>query len=127
MKVLKISPEKKPQVIDISLELDSLQKQVGGFIQVIYPFDDPVALICNEEGKLDSLPLNRVVRDNRGCIYDVISGDFLIVGLCEDDFMELTPQLITKYKAYYEKPEYFTRAYGHLVMFNMRGHFETIT
>jgi len=31
-----------------------------------------VALICNDEGKLQGLPLNRGLRDERGELYDII-------------------------------------------------------
>ena len=52
IKVLRIKPHCIPEIVRISLGLESLQKEVGGTIQVTYPWDDPVALICNEEGKL---------------------------------------------------------------------------
>ena len=64
MKVLRIQPKKYPEVIEIDSSLESLQKEVAGPIQAVYPWDDPVALICNEEGKLaeDSFSnCNRVV------------------------------------------------------------------
>lgn len=52
MKVLRVRPKHYPEVIDIDCSLESLQKEVEGPIQAIYPWDDEVALICNEEGKL---------------------------------------------------------------------------
>ena len=58
MTVLVIEPEKKPYVKDISSGLASLQKEVGGYIQAVYPFDDPVAIICDEEAKLTGKELN---------------------------------------------------------------------
>ena len=33
--------------------------------------------ICNEDGKLDGLPLNRALRDADGDIYDIVAGIFL--------------------------------------------------
>ena len=50
MKVLRIQPKKYREVIEIDGSLESLQKEVAGPIQAVYPWDDPVALICNEEG-----------------------------------------------------------------------------
>lgn len=47
MKVLRIQPKKYPEVIEIDGSLESLQKEVAGLIQAVYPWDDPVALICN--------------------------------------------------------------------------------
>lgn len=59
MKVLRIKPMCRPEVIDIDGSLESLQKEVGGLIQATYPWDDKVALICNDEGKLMGLEFNR--------------------------------------------------------------------
>ena len=40
-------------VKEIDSDLKSLQHEVGGYIEAIYPYEDPVALVCNEEGKLE--------------------------------------------------------------------------
>ena len=42
------------------------------YIEAIYPYEDPVALVCNEEGKLEGLPLNRALRDEDGDIYSFL-------------------------------------------------------
>ena len=60
--VLVVEPEQPPYVKNIGDSLHSLQTEVGGSIEAIYPFDDPVAIICNEEGKLLGLPLNRALQ-----------------------------------------------------------------
>ena len=57
----------------------SLQHEVGGYIEAIYPYEDPVALVCNEEGKLEGLPLNRAPRDEDGDIYDVVAGTLSLI------------------------------------------------
>jgi len=56
MKVLMVEPGKSPYAAEIESGLKSLQAAVGGDIQAVYPYEDPVALICNEEGKLMGLP-----------------------------------------------------------------------
>lgn len=109
MKVLVVEPEKEPYVKEISSGLSSLQKEVGGFIEAVYPFEDPVAIICNEEGKLEGLPLNRALRDEDGHVYDIIAGTFLIAGLNEDNFCSLDDEQIKKFSAMYKKPELFMR------------------
>lgn len=48
MKVLRVRPKHYPEVIDIDCSLESLQKEVEGPIQAVYPWDYEVALICNE-------------------------------------------------------------------------------
>ncbi|GHU77735.1 hypothetical protein AGMMS49992_26530 [Clostridia bacterium] len=50
----------------------------------MYPYDDLLAaLVVNEEGKLEKLPLNRALRDENGEIYDIVFGTFFCVGLSE--------------------------------------------
>ena len=38
-----------------------MQAVVGGNIEALYPFEEAVSIICNEEGKINGLPLNRAV------------------------------------------------------------------
>ena len=87
--VVVVEPEKAPRIADVGSDLKSLQDMVGGYIEAIYPFDDPVAIVCNEEAKLEGLPLNRALRDEDGDIYDIVAGTFMIVGLTEDSFGSL--------------------------------------
>ncbi|MEE0969506.1 MAG: DUF3846 domain-containing protein [Clostridia bacterium] len=117
--VLVVEPEKKPYAKEISSGLSSLQHEVGGYIQAIYPYEEPVALICDEEAKLKGSELNRVLRDEDGQIYDVVAGTFLIVGLGEDDFTSLTPEHMKQFKEKFETPEMFMRINGKLVVLPM--------
>ncbi len=76
LSVLKIAPGQYPQQVEIDNNLKALQEAVGGTIAAVYPFADPVAIICNDDGKLMGLPLNRALRMKRR-MYDAIAGDFL--------------------------------------------------
>ncbi len=96
--VLVFEPGKEPYVKEIEDKLERLQAMVGGYIQALYPFDDSVAIIANEEGKLLGLPWNRPLTDDEGVIYDIIAGTFFITGLTEDNFGSLSEELIEKYK-----------------------------
>ncbi|MBQ8334461.1 MAG: DUF3846 domain-containing protein [Clostridia bacterium] len=49
IRVLIVEPGKAPCPAEIPSDLASLQEKVGGLIQVLYPFTDPVAVICNVE------------------------------------------------------------------------------
>ena len=109
MTVLLVEPGKYPRPVEIGTELEDLQQAVGGFIEVTYPFDDPVGLVMNEEGKLDGLPLNRALRDENGQIYDVVAGPFLVVGLTEEDFGSLTPEQMAVFEEKFHSPEVFVR------------------
>ena len=101
LRVLVVEPGKLPAIQEIDRSLESMQRLVGGYIQAVYPFDDPVALICNEEGKLLGLPMNRTLRDERGVPYDIVCGTFFLAGIAEDDFASLTDRQIEKYTDYY--------------------------
>ena len=116
MQVVVVEPKKKPMVQDISPDLESMQKIVGGPIQAIYPFEEPVALICNEEGKLLNLPLNRALRDDEGNVYDIISGTFFLCAAPPDSdrFTSLTDQQVKTYMERCAMPEMFLNVGGEM-------------
>ena len=116
MQVVVVEPEKKPIVQDIDAGLESMQKIVGGPIEAVYPFDEPVVLICNEEGKLLNLPLNRALRDDEGTVYDIISGTFFLCAAPPDSdrFAGLTDQQIKTYMERFDMPEMFLNVGGNL-------------
>ena len=93
-----------------------MQAEVDGTVQAIYPYDDPVALVCNDEGKLMGMELNRGLRDDTGSLYDIVAGTFLVVGLGEEDFASLSPELIQKYTERFRMPELFVPRDGKLVV-----------
>ena len=73
MKVLIYRVGKEPSVEDIEMTLEGQQAVVEGLIEYVYPFDDyDLALVCNEEGKINGLQPNKVVCD------DVICGNFFV-------------------------------------------------
>ena len=111
-----VEPKKKPMVQDIGSGLVSMQKIVGGSIEAVYPFDEPVALICNEEGKLLNLPLNRALRDDEGNVYDIISGTFFVCAAPPDSdrFAGLTDQEVKTYMERFSMPEMFLNVGGDL-------------
>ena len=97
MNVLMVEPGKAPYETQIGSDLQSMQALVGGYIQAVYPYEEPVALIANESGKLDGLPLNRALRDADGDIYDIVAGSFFIVGLGQSDFTDLPHELAERF------------------------------
>ncbi len=114
MNVLVVGPMKRPYLKDIDPDLHSLQEEVGGYIEAIYPYKDLVGLVCNEEGKLDGFPLNRAIYGENGEMTDIIAGTFLIVGLSEDNFTSLPDKLAEKYTKLFESPEVFYSANGQI-------------
>ena len=117
--VLMVEPEKKPYVKDIDPGLSSLQHEVGGYIQAVYPYEEPVALICDEEAKLTGKPLNRALRDEDGDIYDIVAGKFFLVGLGDEDFSSLHLDYIEKFKEVFKTPEMFIRMNGKIMAIPM--------
>lgn len=109
MDVLLVKPFMYPQKVTIGCELEDLQAAVGGDIEAVYPFNDPVAIICNEEGKYNGSELNRSLRTEEGEIYDILAGDFLVTGLTEDDFGSLSPALMQKFEEHFHHPEMYVR------------------
>ena len=129
IEVLMVEPGQYPRVERIGSDLASLQKAVDGYIEAIYPYDDPVALICGEEAKLEGKPLNRALRDgvdvirskncfytlNRalrdgdGDIYDIVAGKFFICGLEDENFASLPKELQQKYEEKFRQPEAFLK------------------
>ena len=79
-----------------------MQRIVGGDIEAVYPFQELVALVCNSEGKLLGLPMNRPLLDEDRLPYDIICGTFFIAGLGQEDFVSLTDEQIQRYKSLYD-------------------------
>ena len=122
MKVLKLEPGEHPKELEITDSLESMQSVVGGMIQAIYPFEDTVALICNEEGKLLDLPYNRALRTpDTNQIYDIICGTCFLCGAPEDSdtFTSLTKEQLECYKEYFWKPEFFLKSNGSIVVLKL--------
>lgn len=109
IKVLMVEPEKAPREAEIENSLESLQGVVGGYIEAVYPFDDPVAIVCNEEGKLIGLPLNRALYGENGSMHDIVAGTFIVCGLSEENFDSLPPEMMNKYRDHFQSPEVFFR------------------
>ena len=117
--VLTVEPRKKPYAQEIPNGLESLQHEVGGDIQAVYPYDDPIAIIAAESGKLMGMPFNRALRDEDGHIYDVLVGKFLIVGLGKEDFTSLPDNLIEKYQDKFKTPEMMIQMNGKVSVIHM--------
>ena len=117
MRVLVVEPEHRPEVKEINDSLKEMQGIVGGYIQSIYPFEEPVALVCNDEGKLMDLPANRGLRDENGQIYDIVFGTFFLCGAPADSdhFTSLTPEQIEQYRNMFYTPEMFWGMDGRIV------------
>lgn len=111
IQVVLLEPGKlaRPAAIDASLE--RYQKIVGGMIEAFYPFEEPVCIVCNEEGKLDGLPLNRAVYadPSRREMLDIIAGPCFVCSCSGEDFGSLSPEQLHRYTEQFKYPEKFFR------------------
>ena len=97
LRVLFVQPHEKPFEAEIPDTLEAKQKAVGGYIEFVYNADE-TALVCDEEAKLKRKEGNRYL-DGGG----IVAGNFLVVGLGEEDCRSLTDEEIQKYKEKYSE------------------------
>lgn len=100
MNVLVVEPGFTPYEKQIE-GLKEMQATVGGLIQAIYPFDEPIAVVCNEEGAINGMEFNRSVPGG----YGGVCGTFFVCGLGEENFQSLTPEQMKKYKSHFHHAE----------------------
>lgn len=114
LKVLLVPVGKIPRVVEINDELEDMQKLVGGYIEEYMPFDEDVAIICNEEGKFNGMKPNRAVRDDEHDYMDIIYGDFFLVlaPIDDENFKSLPADLVAKYQEIFKTPERLVRENG---------------
>ncbi|WP_243111364.1 DUF3846 domain-containing protein [Acutalibacter sp. 1XD8-33] len=109
--VLLIQPGKYPKTVTIEDSLEAMQELVGGDIEEYMPFDDEAAIICNEEGKISGLPLNRAVYDFEHQMIEIMAGDFFIchAPISSEKFLSLPPDLEKKCSEKFRYPEKFVQ------------------
>ena len=107
IRVLLFEPGKYGRAIEIDDTLEGMQQAVGGWIEEYMPFEDEVAIVCNEEGKIQGLPPSRAIYDDEGQLLDIISGDFFIAyaPIESEKFLSIPPELEKKYLDKYGLPE----------------------
>lgn len=120
IKVLKVEPDKSPELIEMPNELEAMQAIVGGYIEVM-PLADDVAIVCNEEGKMNGLPLNRPIFYD-GEIVDIIAGTFFITGddISIGEFVSLTDEQIAQYRKQFFSPVTFMKINGKIIAVPLR-------
>lgn len=122
MTILTIAPNKKPVVQEIDGRLETMQSLVGGMIQAVYPFEEPVAVICNDEGKLLGLPPNRALRHPETKeVYDILCGTVFLCGAPPENesFVSLTADQLERYQKMFSSPELFLKTEYGLMIFRM--------
>ncbi len=100
MNVLVVEPGMAPYEKEVN-GLNDMQAVVGGHITALYPFEERVALVANDEAINMGLEFNRSIEGGYGGIF----GTFFVCGLTDDDFCSLTPEQMERYKQKYYKAE----------------------
>ena len=109
MTVILLEPGKLARTAKIGRSLRELQQIVGGGIEAAYYFPETVCLVCNEEGKVCGLPLNRAVYGRRGELLDIIAGTAFICDCQGENFDSLSTEQLARYKKRFLYPKYFIR------------------
>ena len=100
MNVLVVEPGMLPYEKEVN-GLEEMQAVVGGYIQAIYPFEEQVAVVCNEEGLINGMEFNRSVPGGYGGVF----GPFFVCGLGPENFISLTPEQMETYKRVFHRAE----------------------
>ncbi len=102
MKVLIVEPGKHPRTADIEHTLEAMHAIVGGYLEAVHPWQDPVALVCDEDGLYKDKAWNRIIHRDLA-----IKGTFFICGIDGDDFSDLPDDLMEKYRQLLYHPQHF--------------------
>jgi len=104
-KMVIIEPHKPAYEALVEDSLESLQRAVGGYIEITYPFDDNAMIIGNEEAKLIGMEGNRRVN---GSVY---AGPLLIAADDgEGGTTDLTDEQVEQYRQMFAMPEDISQA-----------------
>lgn len=110
IQVVLLEPGKTAKVVQLEHTLEAMQKVVGGSIEAYYPFEEQVCIVCNEEGKIAGLPLNRAIRDeDTEELLDIIAGPCFLCDCSGESFGSLSKEQQQRYLKKYRNPELFFR------------------
>ena len=116
IRVVIVEPGKYAREAEIGTELSDLQEVCEGWIQTYYPFDEMVCIVCNDEGKINGMPLNRGIKDSEtGKLIDIIAGPFFICDCSTENFGSLSQEQIEHYLEQFKKPERFYKIADEIV------------
>lgn len=107
MNVLVVEPGMAPYEKEVN-GLEEMQATVGGLITASYPYEEPVAIVSNDESINMGMEFNRSIEGG----YGGILGPFFVCGLSEDSFCSLTPEQMERFKKEFRHAEILIAAKG---------------
>lgn len=117
IRVVLVEPGKQARIADIEGSLEGYYRAIGAdTIQAVYPYEEEVCIICDDEGKLTGCPLNRALRDeDTKEIYDIIAGTFFVCSCKEPRYTSLSTDQQRRYLEQFKWPETFFNINGKIV------------
>ena len=103
-----VEPELPCRRIWVENDIHAIQGLVGGPVENVYRGSDPIVILCNGEGMMKDLPLNRVIASKQK-IQAIICGPFVILGTNGSEFVNLSPRLMAKYIEKFLMPDIFRK------------------
>lgn len=101
LRILRVEPGKAPEEKTLNNDLKSLQAEVGGLIECLY-LDNDIILVCNDEGKLNGMEMNRRLG------HDIVCGPFFLVSDDgEGDFASLSDEQMLQCQNQFAQPDQF--------------------
>ena len=90
---LRCTPDRqyKGYMGQIENTLKAHQAYVGGLIQAVH-LTPEIIVICNDDGKLQHLPLNRALLGDNSQVLDYFVGNIMCVRHNEDEFANIEPE-----------------------------------
>ena len=99
MRIIVVRHNVNPVLRNIPHSLAIFQQIVGGKTEVVEPFPDNVVLVCDESGRNNGKPINRVIDDSMD-----ICGDFFLCGHDGEGLTDFPEDLVEWYMARFKLP-----------------------
>ena len=116
IRVLMLEPGKKAYETEVGTSLEEMYAALDcETIEASYPYEDLVAIVCDEEHKINGAKPNRAIYDENGQMVDIICGKFFVCDCSTERFGSLPDDMMQKYKEQFLLPERFARINGTLV------------
>jgi len=115
IRVLMVEPGKKAYEKEIGTSLDDIYRALEcGCFQTLYPYEDLVVIVCDDEGKINGSMPNRAIYGEDGQMIDIICGKFFICDCTTENFKSLPDDMMEKYKKEFLYPEHFCKLNGEI-------------